>query len=71
MTLTSPGVAAQHRVVLEEVGHRLDRAEVVGGHEVDVGARFFAARKKLRPMRPKPLMPTRTVMSPQHLSVVL
>src|SRR5688572_10987994 len=24
--------------------------------------RFFAARKKLRPMRPKPLIPTRTVM---------
>src|SRR5918996_1579595 len=28
----------EHRVVLEQVGHRVDRAEVVDRHEVDVGA---------------------------------
>ena len=38
-------------------------AEVVDGDELDVGAPLLrAARKKLRPMRPNPLMPTRTVI---------
>ena len=35
---------AEQRVVLEEVGHRLERAEVVDGDEVDVGAALGARR---------------------------
>ena len=60
---TSPGKRPEDRVVLEQVGERLGVGEVVDRDELDVGARgSCAARKTLRPMRPKPLMPTRTDM---------
>ena len=57
-----PRVAAMDAVVAQQMCHRLDRSEVVHRHEVDIGPWALAARKKLRPMRPKPLMPTRTVI---------
>jgi hypothetical protein len=49
--------AAEHGVVLQQVRHDVERAEVVDGDDVDVGTCCFAARKKLRPIRPNPLMP--------------
>ena len=60
------GVAAQDRVVLQQVRQAGVVGEVVDRDDLDVGllpSAFCAARarKKLRPMRPKPLTPTRTV----------
>jgi hypothetical protein len=52
---------AQDRVVLEQVGQRGRAGQVVDGDKLDLGLPI-AARKTLRPMRPKPLMPTFTAM---------
>ena len=49
-------------VVLEEQGVQLDRHEVVDGDDLRVGVRSMRALSDWRPMRPKPLMPTRVVM---------
>ena len=66
--LTVAGQPPVDGVVLQQVRHRLERAEVVDGDEIDVGPDCLAARKKLRPMRPKPLMPTRTVIVPAFVA---
>jgi len=53
-----------HGIVAQQMGVGLDRAEVVQPDDLDVGAADSAmARSTLRPMRPKPLMKTLTVMS--------
>ena len=52
----------QRRVVLEQVGERVRVGDVVHRHELEVEPRSQAARKKFRPMRPKPLIPTFTDM---------
>jgi hypothetical protein len=53
--------AAVHAVEAEQVGVGLDRAEIVDRHDLDVGAADSTmARRTLRPMRPKPLIATRT-----------
>ena len=41
------GQHAEHRVVLEQVGHRVERAEVVHGDEVDVGARLLGGPEEV------------------------
>ena len=52
------------RVVAQEVGQRLGRREVVDRRPPRRRPRWpGSARRKLRPMRPNPLIPTRTVMS--------
>ena len=48
-------------VVLEQGRERLVVGQVVDRDDLDVGAGGHAARKKLRPIRPNPLIPTRTV----------
>ena len=40
---------AEHRVVLEQVGHRLDRTEVVDRHEVDVGPGLLGRPEEVAP----------------------
>ena len=64
--------AAVGRVVAQEVGDGGGRGQVVDRHHLHVGTLARAARRKLRPMRPKPLIPTRTVMSvfPRSCTVV-
>ena len=52
--------AAEDGVVLEEMGERSQVGDVVDRDDLDVRARSYAARNRLRPMRPKPLMPTLT-----------
>ena len=59
---------AVDRVVLEQVAERPGVGDVVDRDDLDVSADSCAARKTLRPMRPKPLMPTRTAMRPRSLS---
>ena len=59
-SLDVAGEGPQHGVVLQEVRHRLRVADVVDGDDLEVAAlRATCARRKFRPMRPKPLMPTR------------
>ena len=65
-----PSTADRHRqgavggVVAEQLRVDLRRGEVVDRHHLDVGVRAAStARRKLRPIRPKPLIPTRTVMA--------
>ena len=62
--LTSSGEPAHDRVVLEQVRHRVstEPRSLTATNSTSAPA-ACAARKKLRPMRPKPLMPTRTVMA--------
>ena len=63
-TVTSPGKRPCTRVEAQQVRVGLDRAEIVDGDDLDVLAPASTmARRTLRPMRPKPLMATRTVMS--------
>jgi len=52
---------AQNRVVLEQVGQRRGAGQVVDGNKIDLPI-ASEARKTLRPMRPKPLIPTLTAM---------
>jgi hypothetical protein len=62
-TVTSCREAAVHAVEAEEVGIGLDRAEIVDGHDLDVlAARLDDGAQTLRPMRPKPLIATRTAI---------
>ena len=46
-TLIVVGQRAEHRVVLQEVGHRVERAEVVDGDEVDVGAALLGGPEEV------------------------
>jgi len=51
------------RIVTQKVGIGLDRAEVVDGNDFDmVRPDSTMARSTLRPIRPKPLMATFTVI---------
>ena len=61
-------VAPVRRVVAEQVGVHLRAEKIVYRDDLDVRARFTATRRKLRPIRPNPLIPTRTVMSLLPLS---
>ena len=56
------GVGAEDRVVLQQVGQRAGVGEVVAATNSisEDPPRAAAARSALRPMRPNPLMPTRT-----------
>jgi hypothetical protein len=48
-----------HGVVLQHVGQVVRLQQVVDADDLDVVAKFCTAeRSTLRPMRPKPLMPT-------------
>src|SRR5579862_5316705 len=49
---------SEHGVVLEQWRHRLRAAGLVGGHDPEVATGLGWARRKLRPIRPKPLIPT-------------
>ena len=63
--------AAEDAVVLEQVGERRVVGQVVDARRSRCPRRRRAtARKKLRPMRPKPLMPTRMVTGPISSSSV-
>jgi hypothetical protein len=53
---------AEDRVVLEQVGQRGRAGQVVDGNKINLRGLPSAARKTLRPMRPKPLIPTFTAM---------
>ena len=56
--------ASVGRVVPQQVGVDLRREQVVHRHDLDVGGVVSrTARRKLRPIRPNPLIPTRTVIS--------
>ena len=46
---------AEDRVVLEQVGHQLLGAEVVGGHEVDVGAPLLGGPEEVAADAPEPV----------------
>ena len=55
--------AAVHAVVLQHVGQVVGLEQVVDADDLDVVGKFCtAARNTMRPMRPKPLMPTLMVM---------
>jgi hypothetical protein len=54
--------AAVHAVVLEHVGQVVGLEQVVDADDLDVGEVLTAARNTMRPMRPKPLMPTLIVI---------
>jgi hypothetical protein len=59
-TDTSCGKRAEHGVVLQQVRHRGDVAQVVRRDDLDatVAVRALTARQKLRPIRPNPLIPS-------------
>ena len=59
------GQVAQNGVVLQKMGQRLGAGQVVDGYECPVPWSLSAVRRILRPMRPKPLMPTLIAMSPR------
>jgi hypothetical protein len=62
VTFTLPG-SGHARVIAQQVGVGLDRAEIVDRDDLDVlAARLDDGAQTLRPMRPKPLMATRTAI---------
>jgi hypothetical protein len=57
------GEAAVHRVEAQQMGVGLDRAEIVDADHLDVlAAGLGDGAQMLRPMRPNPLIATRTAM---------
>ena len=60
--LTRRRPAAVDRVAAQQMGHRVDRSEIVDGHHVDARALDPGGPVEVRPMRPKPLIPTRMLM---------
>ena len=54
------------RVVAQQVRENVGRREIVDGDEVELPPRSTCARTKLRPIRPKPLMPTLNAISASH-----